>query len=142
MVFRRGDQEAADMQTGYPHRVDDTYFPNDIQSLNGLAVFAILVTRPRKLAEHGNGVSGDDGARRASPQRFSSARTHTRKPASALLIPAAHCGTVSVRTAPGTSSRGDDAPNAGAPGLPTFRYPIEAERGENQRNSARDMTTR
>jgi hypothetical protein len=58
---------AADMQTDYPHRRHYTYFSNDVEALNGLAVFTILVTRPRTLAERGNGVSGDDGARRLVP---------------------------------------------------------------------------
>ena len=67
MVSGRGDQEAAEMQTDYPHRCHYTYFSNDMKPLNGLVVFTILVTRPRKLAERGNSVSGDDGARRLVP---------------------------------------------------------------------------
>jgi hypothetical protein len=67
VVSGRGDQEAPGMQTGYPHRCHYTYFSNDTEPLNGRVVFTILVTRPRKLAERGNGVSGDDGARRLVP---------------------------------------------------------------------------
>jgi hypothetical protein len=55
------------MQTGYPHSPEYTYFSNDLQALNRLVVFKVLVARPRKLAERGNGVSGDDGARREVP---------------------------------------------------------------------------
>jgi hypothetical protein len=67
VVSGRGDQEAADMQTDYPHRYHYTYFANDVKPKTGVVVFAILVTRPRKLAERGNGDSGDDGARRLVP---------------------------------------------------------------------------
>jgi hypothetical protein len=57
-------------------------------------------------------------------------RTHphheTRECASHSDTVAAHCGTAAIRTAPGTPSRGDDAPNAGAPGLPPPRRALSA----------------
>jgi hypothetical protein len=67
VVSGRGDHEAGRMQTDYPHRYYYTYLTNDIKPKTGLMVFAILATRPRKLPERGNGVSGDDGARRLVP---------------------------------------------------------------------------
>jgi hypothetical protein len=73
--------------------------------------------------------------RRASPQRFSSGRTHTTKPASALLIPA-----LSLPTAELPPSARRQAPRRGAmtPQTQTHRgrRPPVPNRGRTRRESA------
>ena len=46
---------ATDIQTDYSYYCDYTYFLNDPKDIYGLAVFTVLSTRPRKVAERVNG---------------------------------------------------------------------------------------